>query len=72
VSDYRLYDRANGVRSPAEAKDFSSRPAEAHPTSYPMGTGRPLPGVKSGQGVKLTTHSIPPPIVACIAVAGLF
>jgi hypothetical protein len=43
VSDCRL-DRAIGVRSPAEAGDFSSSlfvqtSSEAHPASYPMGTG---------------------------------
>jgi hypothetical protein len=40
------------VRSPAEADDFSSSPSvntssEAHPASYPMGTGGPFPGCKS-------------------------
>jgi hypothetical protein len=40
VSDYRLEDRAIGVRSPAEAKDVSSIScvqaiSEAHPASYP-------------------------------------
>jgi hypothetical protein len=44
VSDYRLDDRAIGVRSPAGAKDFSSNlcvltGSEAHPASCPMGTG---------------------------------
>jgi hypothetical protein len=44
VSDYRLDDRATGVRSPAEAKDFSSilcvqTSSEAHPVSYPLVTG---------------------------------
>jgi len=33
-------------------------PAEAHPASYPMGTGGPLLGVKRGRGVTLTTHPI--------------
>jgi hypothetical protein len=36
--------RSNGLRSPAEAKDFSSSPcaqtsSKAHPASYPVGTG---------------------------------
>jgi hypothetical protein len=65
VSDFRLDDRAIEVRSPAEAKDFSCSlciqiSSEAHPASYPMGTGgSPLPGVKRGRGVTLTTHSHP-------------
>jgi hypothetical protein len=38
-----------GVRSPAEAKDFSSNlcvqsGSEAHPASCSMGTGGPFPG----------------------------
>jgi hypothetical protein len=49
-----------GVRSPAEAKGFSSSlrvqtSSEAHP-AYPMGTGGPFPVVKRGRGVRLTTH----------------
>jgi hypothetical protein len=43
-SDYGLDDRAIGVRSPAEAEDFSSSlcvqtGSGAHPASYPVGTG---------------------------------
>ena len=41
-------------------RDFphQSRPAlGANPASYTMGTG-PFPGVKSGQGVTLTPHSL--------------
>jgi hypothetical protein len=43
VSDYGLDDRAIGVRSPEEAKDFSSilcvqTGSGAHPASYTMGT----------------------------------
>jgi hypothetical protein len=50
-----------GVRSPSEAKDFPSSlyvqtSSEAHQASYPMGTGSPLPRVKRGQDVTLTTH----------------
>jgi hypothetical protein len=50
VSDYGLDDRANGVRSPAGAKDFSSilcvqTGSEAHPPCT-MGTG----GKKSEAG----------------------
>jgi hypothetical protein len=63
VSDYRLDDRAIGVRSPAGAKDFSSTlcvqtSSEAHPASSKMGTGGSFPGVKRGRGVMLTTHPI--------------
>jgi hypothetical protein len=48
VSDYGLNDRAIGVRSPAEAKDFSSNHcvhigSEVHPASCTMGTGGPFP-----------------------------
>jgi hypothetical protein len=61
VSDYGLNDRANGVRSPAGAKDFSSSlcvqtGSEAHPASCTVGTGGPFPGEKRVQGVTLTTH----------------
>jgi hypothetical protein len=60
VSDYGLDDGAIGVRSPAEAKDFSSSPcvqtgSEAHPASCTMGTGVPFPGAKRYRGVTLTT-----------------
>jgi hypothetical protein len=55
--------------------------SEAHPASYPVGTGGPSPGVMHGQGVMLTTHShlvlrsrmsrsYTLPLVACMAVAG--
>jgi hypothetical protein len=55
VSDYELYDRASGVRSPAEAKDFSSilcvqTDSGAHPASCTMRTGGPFPGGKSAAG----------------------
>jgi hypothetical protein len=45
--------RTNGVRSLAKAKDFSSSlciqtSSEAHPTSYPVGTGNPFLGLKGG------------------------
>jgi hypothetical protein len=54
VSDYGLDDRAIGVRSPAEAKDFSSSlcvqtGSGAHPASCTMGTGGLSPGVKRGR-----------------------
>jgi hypothetical protein len=52
VSGYGLDDRAIEVRSPVEAKDFSSSlcvqtGSEAHPASCAMGTGRPFPGGKA-------------------------
>jgi hypothetical protein len=55
VSDYGLGDRAIGVRSPAEAKDFSSRlcvqtGSGAHPASCTMATGGPFPGGKARPG----------------------
>jgi hypothetical protein len=55
VSDYGLADRAIEVRSPTGAEDFSSSPcvqngSEAHPASYPMGTGGPFPGGKARPG----------------------
>jgi hypothetical protein len=44
-----------GVRSPAEAKDFSSSlcvqtGSGAHPASSTMGTGSPFPGGKARPG----------------------
>jgi hypothetical protein len=62
VSDWGLDDRAIGVRSQAEAKDFSTSlfiqtGSGSHPDTCPMGTGGPFtPGVKCGRGVTLTTH----------------
>jgi hypothetical protein len=63
VSDYGLDDRANGVRSPAGAKDFSSSlclqtGSGAHPGSCTMGTGGPFPGgiARPGRGAD---HSPP-------------
>jgi hypothetical protein len=55
VSEYGLNNRAIGVRSPAEAKDFSSSlcvqtGSEAHPASCPMDTGGPFPGGKQRTG----------------------
>jgi hypothetical protein len=52
VSDYGLDDRATGVRSPAEVKDFSSNlcvqtGSGAHPASCTMGTGGPFTGGKA-------------------------
>jgi hypothetical protein len=59
--DYTLDDRAIGVRSPAEERDFSSilcvqTSSEAHSASYPMGTGVLSEELKHGRGVTLTTH----------------
>jgi hypothetical protein len=50
VSDYRLHDRTNRVRSPTEAKDFScslrvQTSSEAHPASCTMGTGSSFLGI---------------------------
>jgi hypothetical protein len=61
VSEYGLDDREIGVRSPAEARNFSSNlgvqtGSEAHPVSCTMGTVGPFPGAKRGRGVTLTTH----------------
>jgi hypothetical protein len=58
VSDYRLDDQGS---IPGRGKDFSSilcfhTRSEAHPASYPVCTGGPLPGEKRGRGVTLTTH----------------
>jgi hypothetical protein len=55
VSDYGQDDRAIGVQSPTEAKDFSSifcvqTGYGAHPASYTMGTGGPFRGGKSAAG----------------------
>jgi hypothetical protein len=55
VSPYGLDDRAIDVRSPAEAKDFSSSlcvqtGSGAHPASCTMGTGGPYPGAKALPG----------------------
>jgi hypothetical protein len=49
VSGYGVDDRAIEVRSPAEAKGFSSSLC-AHPASCTMSTGRPFPGAKAQPG----------------------
>jgi hypothetical protein len=56
-------DRANGVRSPAGAKDFSSSlfvqtGSGAHPSFCTMGTGGPFPGGKARPG-RGADHSPP-------------
>jgi hypothetical protein len=55
VSGYGLDDRAIEVRSPAEAKNFSSNlcvqtGSGANLASCTMGTGSPFPGGKSAAG----------------------
>jgi hypothetical protein len=55
VSDYGLDDRAIEIRSPAEAKDFSSNlcvqtGSGVHPASCTLGTGGPFPGGKARPG----------------------
>jgi hypothetical protein len=55
VSDYRLDDRAIGVRSPAGTKDFSCNlcvqtSSGAHPASCPVGTEGPFRGGKARPG----------------------
>jgi hypothetical protein len=55
VSDYGLDDRVIEIRSLTEAEGLSSSPyvqtgSEAHPASYPMGTGGPFPAGKARPG----------------------
>jgi hypothetical protein len=55
VSGYGLDDQAIGVRSPVEAKDFSSSlcvqtGSGAHPASCTVGTGVPFTGAKGRPG----------------------
>jgi hypothetical protein len=61
MSGYGLDDQAIEVRSPAEAKDFSSNlcvqtGSGAHSDSCTMGTGGPFPGAKARPG-RDTDHS---------------
>jgi hypothetical protein len=63
VSDYELDYWAIGVRSPAEAKDFSFNlcvhtGSGAHPASYTVGTGGPVSKVKARPGHD-ADHSLP-------------
>jgi len=63
VSEYGLYDRAIGVRSPAGAEDFSSiffvqTGSGAHPASCPLGTGVPFSVGKARPG-RDADHSSP-------------
>jgi hypothetical protein len=55
MSGYGLDDWAIEVRSPAEAKDFSSSlcvetSSEAHPASCSVGAGGPFPGANARPG----------------------
>jgi hypothetical protein len=55
VSGYGLDDREIKIRSPTEAKDFSSSlcvqtGSGAHPASCPVGTGDPFPGDEARPG----------------------
>jgi hypothetical protein len=63
VSGYELDDRAIEVRSPPEAKDFSSRfcvqtGSGAHPASCTMGTGSPFRRAKA-RPEREADHSTP-------------
>jgi hypothetical protein len=66
VSDYGLDDRAVEIRSPVEAKDFSSSlcvqtGSGAHPASCPMGTGGPFRRGKAwpGRDADHSPHLVP-------------
>jgi hypothetical protein len=61
ASDCRLDDRVIEVRSPEEAKDYSSSlcvqtSSEAYPAPCPMSTVCPFQGLKRCRGVTPTTH----------------
>jgi hypothetical protein len=63
VSDYRLDDRAIGVRSPAGAQDISyslfvQTGSGVHPASCAMDTGGPFPRAKARPGHD-ADHSTP-------------
>jgi hypothetical protein len=63
MSVYGLDNRVIDVRSPAEAKDFSSNlcvqtGSGAHPASCTVCTGGPLPGTKARPG-RDADHSLP-------------
>jgi hypothetical protein len=49
-------DRTTGIRSRQRQRIFPLA-SEAHPDSYPRGTGGPSPRVKRGRGATLTPHS---------------
>jgi hypothetical protein len=61
VSGYGLAEQAINVRSPPEAKNFSSilcvqTGSRAHPASCTVGTGGPFPGAKERPG-RYADHS---------------
>jgi hypothetical protein len=71
VSGYGRDDRAIGVRSSAEVKDFSSilcvqTGSGAHPASCPMGTGGPFPRGKArpGRDADHSPHLVPRSIMS--------
>jgi hypothetical protein len=71
VSAYGLDDRAIDVRSPVEARDFSSilcvqTGSGAHPASCTMGTGGPFPGGKArpGRDADHSPHLVPRSIMS--------
>jgi hypothetical protein len=85
VSDYRLDDRASGVRCPAEIKIFYlaccvHTSSEAHPALgiRVLSRNNALPGrdadhsPQSGGGQELVGAIFPFPLVSCMAVAGQF
>jgi hypothetical protein len=53
--------RGAGLKSLPDKSLYVLTSNEAHPASYPMGTGGPFPGVKSGLGMTLTTQPNPVP-----------
>jgi hypothetical protein len=62
VSGYGLDDRANEVRSPADAKDFSSNLCvQTGSGTHPMGIEGPFPGAKarSGRNADRSPHLVP-------------
>jgi hypothetical protein len=59
MSDYRLDNRGSIAGRGKEFFPLASAQTsfEAHPVSYPIGTGGPFPGVKSGRVVMLITQA---------------
>jgi hypothetical protein len=61
MSGYGLDDQTIQVRSPAEARDFSSDlcvQSGVHTATCTMDTESPFPGGKTRRGVTLTTHPV--------------
>jgi hypothetical protein len=58
MSDYGLNDREIGVRSPAEAKDFSSNLCAQTGSGAHLASGGPFPGAKARPG-RDADHSHP-------------